>query len=191
MEATLRGIKAVVDVPVILFPSKAEVVTPGADAIFFMSLLNSRSPRYLMREQKKAAPAVRQAGLEPIPLGYLVVEPGMRVGEIGQADLVPRGEVDEAVRYALAAEYFGMAIVYLEAGSGAPDPVPLEMVSAVRAAASVLVAVGGGVQRPDQAFALASAGADIIVTGTLVERGDGIDDTLGPIIEALRAWRSP
>ncbi len=187
--ATVRSVRAAVGVPVILFPSNAAVVSAGADAIFFMSLLNSRSPRYLVREQKAAAPAVREAKLEPIPLGYLLVEPGMRVGEVGQADLIARDDVDEAVRYALAAEYFGMAIVYLEAGSGAAAPIRAEMVSGVRQAVSILVAVGGGVRRPDQASALVSAGADIVVTGTVVERCEAIDDSLGPIIEAVRRAR--
>jgi len=183
---TVLEIKDATDLPVILFPSDAEAIAPAADAIFFMSLLNSRSPRFLVREQKQAAPFLRQAGIEPIAMGYLVIEPGMRVGEVGQADLIGRDDVDEAVRYAMAAENFGMAVVYLEAGSGAPDPVPTRMVAAVREAVSVLVCVGGGIRSGAQAAEIASAGADLIVTGTLVERETDVRQALERIIAATR-----
>jgi phosphoglycerol geranylgeranyltransferase len=186
VDQTVREIKAMVEVPVILFPSGAGVVSPAADAIFFMSLLNSRLPRYLIREQKQAAPLLREAKLEPIPMGYLVVERGMRVGEVGKADLIPRHDTNEAVRYALAAQYLGMAIIYLEAGSGAPESVPTAMVTAVRQAVSILVAVGGGIQKPEQASAIAAAGADIIVTGTIVEREEGVEDALAQVISAVK-----
>jgi len=183
---TVMEIKKAADLPVILFPSGAEAIAPAADAVFFMSLLNSRSPRFLIREQKQAAPSLKRAGIEPIAMGYLVVEPGMRVGEVGQADLIGRDDVDEAMRYAMAAENFGMAVVYLEAGSGAPEPVPARMVAAVREAVSILVCVGGGIRRAQQASEIASAGADLIVTGTLVEREKDVVRALKSIITAVR-----
>lgn len=186
VDRTVREIKAATQLPTILFPSGAEAVAPASDAIFFMSLLNSRSPRFLIREQKDAAPFLRKAGIEPIPMGYLVVEPGMRVGEVGQADLISRNDPAEAVRYAMAAEYFGMAIVYLEAGSGAPAPVPTHMISAVRSAISCLLCVGGGVRNPGQAAEIAAAGADIVVTGTLVEQATDVEAALAPLVRAVK-----
>jgi phosphoglycerol geranylgeranyltransferase len=186
VEQTVREIKAAAPLPTILFPSGARAVAPSADAIFFMSLLNSRAPQFLMREQKDAAPFLKQAGIQTIPMGYLIIEPGMRVGEVGQADLIRRDDPQEALRYALAAEAFGMAIVYLEAGSGAPEPVPIAMVAAVRAALSILLCVGGGIRTPQQAAALAAAGADIIVTGTLVEDAVNVEEALQPLIAAIK-----
>lgn len=188
---TVLEIKSAMDLPVILFPSGAEAVAPAADAIFFMSLLNSRSPRFLMREQKQGAPFLREAGIEPIPMGYLVIEPGMRVGEVGQADLIGRDELDEAAAYAMAAENFGMAVVYLEAGSGAPIPVPANMVTAVREAVSMLVCVGGGIRSAQQAAEIASAGADMIVTGTLVERETDVRQALESTIAAIHGSPIP
>jgi len=183
---TVVEIKKAVELPVILFPSGAEAVAPAADAIFFMSLLNSRLPRFLMREQKQAAPFLRKAGIEPIPMGYLIIEPGMRVGEVGQADLIGRDDADEAAAYAMAAEDFGMAVVYLEAGSGAPVPVSTRMVAAVRQAVSMLVCVGGGIRSAEQAAKIAAAGADMIVTGTLVERETDVKYALESIINTIR-----
>jgi phosphoglycerol geranylgeranyltransferase len=186
VDRTVREIKRATELPTILFPSGAALVSTAADAIFFMSLLNSRSVRFLMREQKNAAPLIRRAGIETIPLGYLVVEPGMRVGEVGEADLIRRDDPAEAVGYAMAAECFGMAVVYLEAGSGAPSPVPESMVSAVRSAISGLLCVGGGIRQPEQAAAVAAAGADMIVTGTLVEQAADIEAALTPLVSAIK-----
>ena len=102
------------------------------DAIYFMSMLNSHNLRHVIREQVAGAPIVRRLGLEPILMGYVIIAPGMKVGEVGEADIIPRNDIKSAVSYALAAEYLGMQTVYLEAGSGAPEPVPEDMIKAVK-----------------------------------------------------------
>ena len=172
-------------VPVILFPAGAAHLSRHADAVFFMILLNSRSTRLIVGEQRKAVRAVRAWGLEPIPMGYLIVEPGMRAGEMGEADPIPRARPDEAVDWALTAEYLGMRLVYLEAGSGAPEPVPPAMVKAVKAAITVPLLAGGGIRTPAAARSMARAGADILVTGTIVERTKG-PAALKDIIAAVK-----
>ncbi len=185
-DATVLAIKAAARVPTILFPSSAGHLSRHADALYFMSLLNSRDPRLIVGEQRRAAPLVRKWGLETIPMAYLVVEPGMRAGEVGHANPIPRAEPEAAVEYALAAQMFGMKLVYLEAGSGAPRPVPEAMIRAVRAAVDILLVVGGGIRTPEAASTVAKAGADVVVTGTIVERAkDG--DALRRIIRAVKA----
>ncbi len=186
VDATVLAIKAAAKVPTILFPASATNLSRHADALFFMSLLNSRDPRLIVGEQRRAAPLVKTWGLETIPMAYLVVEPGMRAGEIGRADPIPRGSLQTAVEYALAAQMLGMKLVYLEAGSGAPEPVPPEMIRAVHEATDIPLIVGGGIRSPEAASMVAKAGADIVVTGTVVERSkDG--ETLRKIIEAVKA----
>jgi len=186
VDATVLAIKAAAKVPTILFPASAANLSRHADALYFMSLLNSRDPRLIVGEQRRAAPLVKAWGLETIPMAYLVVEPGMRAGEVGRADPIPRSKPEVAVEYALAAQMLGMKLVYLEAGSGAPEPVPSSMIRAVRAALGIPLVVGGGIRTAEAAGAVARAGADIVVTGTIVERAkDG--DTLRRIIEAVKA----
>lgn len=186
LDATVAAVKEATGLPTILFPNAAATgISPHADAIFFMSLLNSTDPRFLVREQVRGAPLVKELGIEPIPMGYLVVAPGMRVGEVGRAEPLPRDDPDAAVAYALAAQYLGMALVYLEAGSGAPDPVPAELVAAVREAVDVPVVVGGGIRAPDDARALAKAGADVLVTGTLVEEVADVEGRVRALVDAL------
>jgi len=184
VDATVQAIKATGDVPVILFPSSASGLSSHADAVYFMTLLNSRDPRLIVGEQARAAKTIRSWGLETISMAYLIVEPGMRAGEIGRAEPIPRDVPEAAVEYALVAEMFGLQLVYLEAGSGAPEPVPPEMVRQVRAAVKIPVIVGGGIRTATAAVELARAGADIIVTGTVVERER---DALREIVQAVKA----
>lgn len=184
MESVARAVKQAVPVPVVIFPEGPASLTPAADAVLFMSLLNSRNLDLVIRVHARVAPAIRQMGLEPIPMGYLVIAPGMKVGEVGRADVVAREDLPLAQGYALAAEYLGMRMIYLEAGSGAPAPVPGEMVRAVRSTVSIPVIVGGGIRSGADARALLEAGAQVLVTGTVTEEeglGRGFHDILAEV----------
>jgi phosphoglycerol geranylgeranyltransferase len=187
MASAARAVKAAVPVPTIIFPEGPTSLSSEADAIYFMSLMNSRNLEYVVRAQARAAPYIRRLGLEPISLGYIVVAPGMRVGEVGAVDALPRDDLAGAQGYALAAEYFGMELVYLEAGSGAPSPVPGEMVRAVRSVLSVPLIVGGGIRTGRDAAALLAAGAQMLVTGSVTEEegiGPGFREILGEVKRA-------
>ena len=188
MGSAAKAIKAAVDVPVIIFPEGPGSLTREADAVLFMSLLNSRNLDLVIRAHARAAPVVRALGLEPIPLGYLVVAPGMRVGEVGQVDAVGRDDVASALGYSLAAEYLGMRFVYLEAGSGAPAPVPATMVRAVRDVLSIPLVVGGGIRSGTEARTLLTAGAQVLVTGTITEE-QGLGPEFRGILEEVRRAR--
>jgi phosphoglycerol geranylgeranyltransferase len=124
-------------------------------------------------------------GVEPISMGYIIVEPGMKVGEVGMAKPIPRSDVHQAAAFALAAEYMGMKLVYLEAGSGAPQPVPSEMIAAVKGTISVPLLVGGGIRDARTAEQVRLAGADVVVTGTVVENS-ALGEDLRHIIRAAK-----
>lgn len=188
MSEAARAIKAEVPVPAIIFPEGTGSLTPDADAVLFMSLLNSRNLDLVIRTHARAAPAVRRMNLEAIPMGYLVVAPGMRVGEVGEVDPVPRDDLAGATGYALAAELLGMRFVYLEAGSGAPSPVPEAMVRAVRESVRIPVIIGGGIRSGPEAKGLLAAGASILVTGTITEE-EGLGESFRGILEEVRRAR--
>jgi phosphoglycerol geranylgeranyltransferase len=187
--AAARAVKAAVRAPVIIFPEGPGSLTPDADAVLFMSLLNSRNLDLVIRAHAKAAPAVRAMQLEPIPLGYLVIAPGMRVGEVGQVDPVARDDPKGAAGYALAAELLGMRLVYLEAGSGAPAPVPPAIIRAVREVLSIPLVVGGGIRSGPDARSVLDAGAQILVTGTVTEE-QGLGGGFRSILEEVRRARA-
>lgn len=169
----IERLKSEIDLPVIIFPNNVSSVVPQADAIWFMTLLNSTNPYYIIGAQMLAAPMIRRYGLEAIPMGYLVMGEGRTVGFVGDAKPIPYDKPEITVAYALAAHYLGMRFVYLEAGSGASRPIPSNVVSAVKKATPELIlVVGGGIRSPNDAQMLIRAGCDIIVTGTILESRD-------------------
>lgn len=176
LDNTALAIRSAVELPTIYFPSAANALSKHIDAIYFMSMMNSKDLRLVVGEQFKASLYIKKLGIEPISMGYIIVEPGMKVGEVGKANVVKRDDPMTAVAYALTSEYLGMSFVYLEAGSGADRPVPPEIIRAVKNELSIPLIVGGGIRTPEDATAAREAGADAIVTGTFIERcSDGTE----------------
>ena len=185
LDATIEAMKKVVKLPVILFPGDITGISSKADAIFFMSLLNSRNTYYLIGAQMLGAPIVKRLGIEAIPMGYIVVEPGCAVGFVADAKLIPRDNPKLACAYALAAQYLGMKLVYLEAGSGAKEHVPEEMIAQVKKSIDIPLIVGGGIKTGEDARRVAKAGADIIVTGTVIEKAENVRKKVEEITSSL------
>lgn len=185
VDKTVKAIKEHSNLPVILFPSGAKFLSKYADAVFFMSLLNSRNLGFVIREHVKGAPFVKYSAIEPISMGYVIVEPGMTAGKVGEVDLIKKDDVETAVGYALAAQYLGMDFFYLEAGSGAPDPVPNEMIKAVKKNINIPLVVGGGIRDAKTASETAKAGADVVVTGTKLEEEKNLKKALSDIIKSI------
>jgi len=187
LHRVVRALKDSSSLPVILFPGNVDGISPEADAILFMSLLNSTNPYWIIEAQALAAPTIRALQLEPIPTAYLIVEPGgsSAAGWVGRAREIPRKKPEIAVAYSLAASLLGMRWTYLEAGSGAEMPVPVEMVAAVKKKTGMGVIVGGGIRSPEMAKERAAAGADIIVVGTYLESGDAAP-RIAELAEAIK-----
>ncbi|MEF8875002.1 MAG: geranylgeranylglyceryl/heptaprenylglyceryl phosphate synthase [Candidatus Thermoplasmatota archaeon] len=186
LDRTVKTMKKKIELPIIHFPTEAGAISPHVDAIYFMSMLNSEDLNKVIGEQVRAAPYIKKTGIQPLPMGYVVVEPGMAVGEVGNADPIPRDDPKKVVSFGLAAQYLGMKLLYLEAGSGAPDPVPIEMVKSCKENIDIPLIVGGGIREPEQAVKLARSGADIIVTGTVLEESSEIKGKLKEIIHSIK-----
>lgn len=189
LDAVTKIVKRTVNIPVILFPNNVSGITRYADALWFMSLLNSVDPYFLIGAQILGAPLVKKYNLEPIPMGYIIVGDGGTAGVVGKAIAVPYDKPELAAAHALAGQYLGMRFIYLEAGSGAKEPVPPEMIRTVKHHIAVPLIVGGGIRARGQALSAASAGADIIVTGNVVE-DTGVKRKVSEIIEGLRHRRA-
>ena len=187
LDATAKALKENVDVPIILFPGNISGVSRYADAIFFMSLLNSTNPYWITGAQALGAPIVKKMGIEILSMGYLVVEPGGTVGWVGDAKLIPQNKPDIAVAYAMAAECLGMKLLYLEAGSGASEHIPEAMIAGVKKMTDIIVIVGGGIRDGETAARVANAGADIVVTGTVVEDSCDVKDKIEELVEGIRS----
>ena len=173
----VRIVKAHSDIPVIIFPGSVKQVSGDADAILFISLISGRNPYYLFGEHVIAAPMIKRLGLEVISTGYMLVESGrMTTAEyISNTKPLPSDKPEIAMVHALAAQYMGMKMVYLEAGSGADRSVPEEMIKSVKSYIDIPVIVGGGIRTPEDARKKVMAGADFVVTGNILNDNDNID----------------
>ena len=189
LDDVVNAIKSAEKLPTILFPNNITGISRYADAIWFMSLLNSVDPYFLIGAQVLGAPLVKKYGLEPISMGYVIVGQGGTAGIVGKAIPVPYDKPELAAAHALAGQYLGMHFLYLEGGSGAKDPVPPQMIRAVKHYIEIPLIVGGGIRTREQALAAASAGADVIVTGNVVETGDS-KGKVSEIVEGIRASHS-
>jgi len=186
LDEVIEGIKKSTSVPVTLFPGNIATISPLADAIYFMSLLNSRNPYWISQAQALAAPLIRKMKIEALPMGYILVEPGGTAGWVGDANLVPRNKPKIAASLALSGQLLGQRIIYTDAGSNAPLPVPTEMVRTVRKAIEVIYLVGGGIKTPKQAGEIVKAGADWVQIGTAAENAKDVKKLVGQFIKAIK-----
>jgi phosphoglycerol geranylgeranyltransferase len=189
IDNSVARINEAVDIPTILFPGNISGVSEHADAMFFMTLLNSTNPYYIIGAQALAAPRVKLIGLETIPMAYLLVSPGKTAAWVGDAKPFPRDKPKLTAMYAMAAELLGMKLVYLEAGSGAEGGgVPSEIISAVSQFIDIPVITGGGFNDEKSVVGAVDAGASIVVQGTYLEKHVQKDDgqELAKIVKGLK-----
>ncbi|WP_055434723.1 geranylgeranylglyceryl/heptaprenylglyceryl phosphate synthase [Lacinutrix algicola] len=168
-EALLLAIKPLTNLPIVLFPGDVIQVSEKADAILFLSLVSGRNPEYLIGQQVKAVSKLRNSSLEIIPTGYILVDGKKETATQKVTKTKPLNKLQEIVDTAKAAEFLGMQLVYLEAGSGAKQEVSGAVISAVKSEINIPLIVGGGIRSKfaiDKAF---KAGADLVVIGTAFE----------------------
>ena len=186
LEETVKAIKKTVKIPVILFPNNITGICQHADAIWFMSLLNSADPYFIIGAHVLGAPLIKKFGLEPIPLGYVIVGEGGAASVMGRALPIPFNKPELAAAHALAAAYLGMHFVYLEAGSGANQSVPLDMIRMMKSVVSIPLIVGGGIRKGEQVKKIVGAGADVVVTGNVTEEENNTGDKLRELISNVK-----
>ncbi len=170
-ENFLKKVKSSTDLPVIIFPGEVNQVYQPADAILFLSVVSGRNPEHLIGKHILAAPMIKKKNIEPISTGYIIVESGsVTTAEyISGSKPIPRNKPEIAAATALASQYLGMKLIYLEAGSGASQSVPNEMINAVSNYCNIPIIVGGGIKTPQDAKEKVNNGANIIVTGNFFE----------------------
>lgn len=165
------AIKDLFSMPVVIFPGSNLHISDHADAILLLSLISGRNPELLIGNHVIAAPLLKNASLEIISTGYMLVESGRitSVQYISNTMPIPRNKTDIAVCTAMAGEMLGMKTIYVDAGSGAGQTVPAEMIKNIKHNLNVPLIVGGGITQPVYAQSIWEAGADVIVIGTATE----------------------
>lgn len=189
VDETVRAVKdGGCKLPVILFPGNVGSVSKYADAIYFLTLVNSESSYWCGEAQMLAAPMIRQIGIESIPVAYVVIEPGGAVGWVGRVRPIPRDNPEIAAACALAGKYMGSHFILTDSGSGASSPAPKGIISAVKSAiGDVPYIYGGGIRTPEQAAEVIGAGADVIQIGAAFEHASDPKGYVQKIVKAIRA----
>ncbi|MFT5847848.1 geranylgeranylglyceryl/heptaprenylglyceryl phosphate synthase [Psychroserpens sp.] len=179
-EVLVIEIKTHTTLPVVLFPGDVSQITNHADAILFLSLISGDNPEYLIGKHVRAVSKLRDSLLEVIPTGYLLIENGKQtaVEKVTQTKPLSRGSVQKIVDTAIAGELLGMKLIYLEAGSGALQPVTSEIISFVKQELNMPLIVGGGIRTKQQLEDAYKSGADLVVIGTAFENDEAFFDEL-------------
>ena len=168
------------DLPVILFPGDVSQITPKADAILFLSLISGRNPEYLIGKHVESISKLKRTDLEVIPTGYVLIENGKEtsVQKVTSTLPISRKNIEEIADTAKAGELLGMKLIYLEAGSGAVNPINSEIINRVKTQVNIPIIVGGGIRKKEQLENAYNSGADIVVIGTAFEEDESFFDKL-------------
>ena len=174
IDAVVAAIKQLTHLPVILFPGDYSQITNKADGILFLSLMSGRNVEYLIEQQIKSVPSLKNSTLEIIPTAYLLIDGGAEtaVARISETEPISQDNIELITHTALAGEYSGKQLIYLEAGSGANIPIQLRCIKAVKRVLKIPLIVGGGVRTKAQLENAYAAGADMVVIGTAFEENE-------------------
>jgi putative glycerol-1-phosphate prenyltransferase len=163
-------------IPILLFPGNPAQVTPEADALLYLSLISGRNADLLIGQHVVSAPMVRNSGLEILSTGYMVIDGGVptTVSYMSHSHPIPSDKSDIALCTAWAGEMQGKHLIYMDAGSGAQQPVSEEMIRKVSSNISIPLIVGGGIKTPERVMINCKAGADLIVVGNAIEKDSSL-----------------
>jgi len=167
----VQKLKENTQIPIVLFPGDYSQVTNYADALLFLSLLSGRNPEYLIEQQIKAVPFLKNSTLEIIPTGYILIDGGTKssVLKVSKTSPISQKNIELAVSTAVAGMYKGKQLIYLEAGSGAKTVVSAQLISEVKKNITIPLIVGGGIKSKEQLNNAYKYGADLVVIGTAFE----------------------
>ena len=172
LEECIKTIKNNSNIPVILFPGNAMQINKNADGILFLSLISGRNPELLIGKQVISAPILKQTSLEVISTGYMLIDSGKPTTASYMSNTlpIPRNKNGIATSTAIAGEYLGMKLIYMDGGSGAEKPIEIDMIKQVSNQINIPLIVGGGICNAQKAIDNCNAGADLIVVGNAIEK---------------------
>ncbi len=175
----VEQLKTLTNIPIVLFPGDTSQITNAADAILFLSLISGDNPEYLITQQLKSVTVLQKTQLEIIPTGYILIDGGdvTSVQKVSDTKPIAQSNIELISRTAIAGEYLGKQLIYLEAGSGATEPVSQKIIKKVTENISIPLIVGGGIRTKKQLDDAYNAGADLIVIGTAFEENNSFFDT--------------
>lgn len=175
LDNCIKLIKKHCDIPVLIFPGNSLQISKWCDGFLLLSLISGRNAEMLIGRHVISAPYLKLYGNEIIPTGYMLIDGGKQtsVSYMSNTTPIPHDKDDIAMCTALAGEMLGLKLIYMDAGSGATNPISAEMINKVKQTISVPLIIGGGINTPEKAATAAKAGADIVVVGNALEKNNG------------------
>lgn len=172
LDNCIKLIKKHSDIPVLIFPGNSLQISKWCDGFLLLSLISGRNPEMLIGRHVIAAPYLKLYGNEIIPTGYMLIDGGCptSVSYMSNTTPIPHDKDDIAMCTALAGEMLGLKVIYMDAGSGATNPISNDMIYKVKNSINIPLIVGGGIKTPEKAAEIAKAGADIVVVGNVIEK---------------------
>jgi len=170
-ENLVRSLKKKSSLPIVIFPGDHTQITEDANAILFLSLLSGENPEYLIKQQIKSVSKLQRSQLEIIPTGYILINGGHEssVQKVSKTKPVDSTDISLATKISIAGMYMGKQLIYLEAGSGAKNPVPNSLLKKVAENLTIPILVGGGIRTQKQLDDAYKNGADVVVIGSAFE----------------------
>lgn len=186
-EKCIQTIKRNTKIPIVIFPGNNLQISKNADGILLLSLISGRNANLLIGKHVIAAPILRSSNLEILPTGYMLIDSGKPTAATYMSNTcpIPSDKEDIAMCTAMAGEMLGLKLIYMDAGSGALNPVSQAMIEKVKSNIHIPLLIGGGISSPEKAISACLAGADVIIAGNSIEK----DKTLiKNIAEAIHAF---
>lgn len=181
LRETVKSIKKITKIPVVLFPGDESQLCKEADGIFILSLLSGRNPEYLIEKQVRSAQKISDLKLKTFPVAYILVETGSKSATQKITGTKPLRTKQQVLDTALAAEQLGFKAVYLEAGSGSAKQIDAQLVKSVSRIISVPLIVGGGIASAKAAQLTKKAGANVVVVGNALEKNKQLIHALSKV----------
>jgi len=191
LHEVLLTIKKRTSIPCILFPGNPYQINDQADGILLLSLISGRNPDLLIGQHVLAAPYLKESNLEILPTGYLLIDGGVptTASYISNSAPIPSNKPDIAFSTALAGEMLGLKLIFLDAGSGAVNPVPNEMIRLVKSSINIPLIVGGGIKTAQRIRNVLEAGADLVVVGNTFEKDPTLIAEFSSVFEEYNKHR--
>ncbi|MGM0635348.1 MAG: geranylgeranylglyceryl/heptaprenylglyceryl phosphate synthase [Bacteroidota bacterium] len=170
-QLVVQRLKELTQLPIIIFPGHYEQISTAADAVLFLSLLSGSNPEYLVHQQIQSVDKIWGSKLEIIPTAYILIDGGKKtaVQQVSQTQALKQNQIQQIVKTALAGQFMGKKLIYLEAGSGAIVPVSPQVIRAVKEKVNIPIIVGGGIKNLESIEKAYQAGANLVVVGNAFE----------------------
>ncbi|HNQ12862.1 MAG TPA: geranylgeranylglyceryl/heptaprenylglyceryl phosphate synthase [Bacteroidia bacterium] len=175
------------EIPLVIFPGNTLQIDEVADAILFLSLISGRNAELLIGNHVVAAPMLKHKKIEVIPTGYMLIDGGVQttVQYMSNTSPIPAHKSDIAVCTAMAGQMLGLRLIFMDAGSGATNPVSADMIKEVKSSLKIPLIVGGGIRNPEQAYNNCKAGADVLVVGNAIEKDPSLIKEMAAAVHAV------